>query len=464
MRSRSRVYFGTYAFVAASLAMACAANAAESTGANAYICDAFSVPASGVRGNAMATAAEDTVWLTDFNSNRLIRIDKNRRASAVVPVDGATRTLTALAIAPDGTVWYTKSADRIGRLPAKGGDGVEFELPKFTNPAALTYGPNGDLWFVSRTKHFVARFAPSGDLTTFDGPRVGGAPLGAGDMTFGPDGALWLTSSGHNAVYRFDLATQEFRRFDIAAPRAQPRDIIVGPDRSLWVALSGARKILRLTTAGATTEFDLGNVTPVGLASGPDKGVWISTSGGTLVRIDPTSAAMQRYACAIAPSAMTVGPDGRLWVLGNGRVAVVRERENAAKARVAAVASIAPPTADPTGPRGAQIEILPADLLADRVRGGTSPIVVQFSSPDPNCTHCIPANDRYDELARNVPQGTVMLRVYFDPWESVGRSVAAQMFGITGLPTVVRYQNGVEAARLKGDYATEQLAEQLQLK
>jgi virginiamycin B lyase len=428
-----------------------------------WICDAFATPSSGVRGNLLVGVPGESVWFTDFNTNRLIRVDKNRKVSPIVLGDAATRPLTGLALGADGQVWYSKLSDRIGRVPANGGEGVEYELPKSTGPASITLGPDGNLWFISKTKNLIGRFTPAGDVTTYDVPKMGGSAVGGAGAAIGPDGALWITSTGRNAVYRFDFGTQEFRRFDIASPRAQPDEIIAGPDGNLWVTLRAARKILRLTTGGASTELELGDATPVGIASGPDDAVWVSASNGSLIRIEPTSGAMSRHGCEIAPSAMTIGPDGRLWVLGNGRVAIVRERENATKARVAAVTTVPAPSIAPPGLRGATVEVISADLLADRVRTAAAPVIVQFSSADPNCTYCIPANARYDELARTAPAETTMLRVYFEPWASVSQSVSAGLFGITALPTVARYENGRESARVQGDYSADRLAQQLGL-
>jgi streptogramin lyase len=346
-------------------------------------------------------------------------------------------------------------------VPPSGGEGVEFELPKASSPSALLFGPDGNLWFVSRSKHFVGRFSPAGDLTTFDGPKIGGSPLGGIDMVVGPDSALWITSHGHNAVYRFDPVSQQFRRFDVASPKAQPTAIAVGPDRNLWVTLRAARKIMRLTTGGAMTEFSLGNDSPVSLSAGPDASVWVSLSGGGVMQIEPSSGAMRRHACLSSPSALTTDVRGNLWVLGNGQIAIVRERENAVKARVAAVASVAAPTVASGNPLGATVEIVSADLLADRIQNSREPVIVQFSSPDANCTFCVPGNSHYDRLAESLPKNTKMLRVYFDPWNSVSRSVTAATFGIQALPIVARYEGGIEVARVTGAHDADELKRQI---
>jgi virginiamycin B lyase len=406
MKTRSERRWVEAALLAAAAIPVLASGTVLATAPKNHICHASAIPASGVRGNSLVSAADGSLWLTDFNSNGLIRVDSKRDATPIVPVDRATRPLAGLAIDKAGSIWYSKLADRIGRIPPNGGEGVEFELPKASSPAALPFGPDGNLWFVSRSKHFLSRFSPAGRLTAFDGPKMGGSPLGGICIAVGPDNALWINSHGHSAVYRFDPVSQQFRRFDVASPKARPTATAFGPDRNLWVSLRAARKVMRLTTSGAMTEFSLGNDPPVGLSAGPDSSVWVSRSGGGVMQIDPSSGAMRRHSCLSSPSALTTDGQGSLWVLGNGQIAMVRERENAVKARVAAVASVAAPTVAGGNPLGATVEIVSADLLADRIQNSREPVIVQFSSPDEDCTFCIPGNSHYDRLAESLPNNT----------------------------------------------------------
>jgi thioredoxin-like negative regulator of GroEL len=54
-----------------------------------------------------------------------------------------------------------------------------------------------------------------------------------------------------------------------------------------------------------------------------------------------------------------------------------------------------------------------------------------------------------------------MLRVYFDPWNSVSRSVTAATFGIQALPIVARYEGGIEVARVTGAHDADELKRQI---
>jgi streptogramin lyase len=104
--------------------------------------------------------------------------------------------------------------------------------------------------------------------------------------------------------------------------------IVQGPDGNMWVTLDGnARDVARITPAGEVKEFNLGAVTPLGIAVGPEGLLWIARNGGVTSfsaadpegTKDPTNIAL----IGTSPSIAT-GSDGNLWVVGEGKETVVR--------------------------------------------------------------------------------------------------------------------------------------------
>ncbi len=77
-----------------------------------------------------------------------------------------------VAVAPDGTVWFTESAgNKVGRLDARGL--VEFAVP---TPNALPYGiaaADGRTYFVEYGTGKVGRITPSGAITEGAAPVAG---------------------------------------------------------------------------------------------------------------------------------------------------------------------------------------------------------------------------------------------------------------------------------------------------
>lgn len=428
-----------------------------------YVCESFPVPEPGPPSKLVA-APPNTVWYYATNSNRLIRVNADRSVTQVVPVDGATGQLTGLGLAQDGTLWFSKGRDgRIGRIPITGGEGVEFALPANSSPSSIEIDSKGRVWFADNTLRKIGYASNNGNVVSFDMPRMGGASLGAGDIGIATDGGIWVTSAGHNAVYRVDPANGAFKRFDLPSARAQPGQILAGPDGRMWFTMPAARKIGSIAGSGQITEIDVAPDTPRQLGLGPDGALWFTLTNRTLGRIDPKNGRIDRIGCG-GDKGMTIGPDGRLWVLGNGQMLIVKPRAEGTPAQLAAKSTVAIPAAPPakTG-KPASVETIDAVDLLKRLQAADGPVVVQYSSTDPNCTFCIPGNAYYDELAAASDSSIRFWRIWFEPWVSVSGSETQNLAGLHGLPTVALYRGSREQGRVEGVATAAELHQRLRL-
>src|SRR5581483_9693559 len=77
---------------------------------------------------------------------------------------------TTIAIAPDGTLWFTEAAgNRIGRLAPDGGSLQEFDLPHAgSSPRIITIGADGRFWFSEHLGNRIGRIAADGTIAEFD--------------------------------------------------------------------------------------------------------------------------------------------------------------------------------------------------------------------------------------------------------------------------------------------------------
>ena len=81
-------------------------------------------------------------------------------------------------------------------LPAAAHAVTEFPLPTaVSQPAGITVGPDGALWFTEENGHKIGRITTAGHITEYPIPTVPSAPS---EITTGPDGALWFTESAAN--------------------------------------------------------------------------------------------------------------------------------------------------------------------------------------------------------------------------------------------------------------------------
>ncbi len=217
-----------------------------------------------------------------------------------------------MAFAADGTLWVTDyDANAIGRLTAPG-IYTSFDVP--TPKAGLgeiAPGPDGNLWFVENAASKIGRIAPDGIIREFMLPAQR-YPIA---IAAGPDGNVWFIQT----IGLGRISTVDGTGTDVPVAGGALSSIVTGPDGNLWVtrysAGSSLAKILRITPAGAVSEFSLGaSGYAYGAIAGPDGNVWflfensvgrVTTAGKVTLFPIPTPDAN--------PGALAVGTDGNLW-------------------------------------------------------------------------------------------------------------------------------------------------------
>lgn len=125
----------------------------------------------------------------------------------------------------------------------------------------------------------IGRVTTAGVFSEFPIPTANSQPAG---ITAGPDGALWFTEGRGNNIGRITTAGTITNEFPIPTGGSLPAGITSGPDGNLWFAEFGPSgnianfgKIGRITPAGTFQEFAL----PVGAApqngaTGSDGALW----------------------------------------------------------------------------------------------------------------------------------------------------------------------------------------------
>src|SRR5688572_734714 len=94
---------------------------------------------------------------------------------------------TTIALAPDGTVWFTEQAgNRIGRMAPDGTGIREFELPHpGSAPWIIALGADGHMWFTEHLGNRIGRITADGTITEFPIPTPDSQPRA---IALGSDG------------------------------------------------------------------------------------------------------------------------------------------------------------------------------------------------------------------------------------------------------------------------------------
>lgn len=153
------------------------------------------------------------------------RMDTTGRVDGVFVIPTRYADPGRIVTGPDGNLWFTEQGaigangafeptrpapGKIGRITPSG-QITEFTTPTpFSNPAGITVGPDGNLWFteyayevrdmpgVQQGGNRIGRITVSGTITEFPLP----SPFARADgITAGPDGAVYFTQSPDNNAY-----------------------------------------------------------------------------------------------------------------------------------------------------------------------------------------------------------------------------------------------------------------------
>ena len=194
-------------------------------------------------------AADSTsIWFADFFNNRVGRFNvfaaPGENPFTFVDATG----VGDVAVAPDGTVWFTGES-AIGEIdPAVDPTvGVVSTTPISAEGRGITVAPNGTVWVTEIFADLIARLTPTAsgphDLVEFPTP-VDATPL---DIDAAPDGNVWFTQNLRGNVARITLAgvvTEASKAIDFADPkRPDPIGITIAANGQPWYSESLIDKV-----------------------------------------------------------------------------------------------------------------------------------------------------------------------------------------------------------------------------
>lgn len=240
----------------------------------------------------LAIARDGSVWFTESSGNRIGRMnpDGSGLREYALPHPGSAPRIIALGA--DGNMWFSEHlGNRMGRITPDGTI-AEFDIPTpASQPRAIALGADGNIWFGMFAAGKIGRITPAGVITEFAIPTPNSGPRA---LAAGPDGAVWFSEYRTNKIGR--ISTQgQVTEYPLPRPNSGPGDMTAGADGALWfVELSGGmdglvtngKRVGRITRRGVVSEFAMPTQgpSPINIAVGPDRNVWY-TRGNVLGRV-----------------------------------------------------------------------------------------------------------------------------------------------------------------------------------
>ena len=168
----------------------------------------------------------------------------------------------------DHTEWFnvtvfSRQAETLAERLTKGTQNLE--------PIGLAVAADGSAWYTDAAARAIAHISRSGDISTF----LLSTPIAKlGRLAVAPDGAVWFAESTAYSITR--LQDSVFTRYTLESVRGGPYGVAVAADGTVWATLQSANTLVRITPDGTMTELDVPThaSAPTDIAAAASDTVW----------------------------------------------------------------------------------------------------------------------------------------------------------------------------------------------
>ncbi|MGH9177699.1 MAG: virginiamycin B lyase family protein [Acidimicrobiales bacterium] len=293
------------------------ATSAATTAAPAPAVQEFPVPA-GSGPHDVAVAADGTVWYTAQGSGELGRLDPRTGQVTEIALGRGARP-HGVVLDGDGVPWITDSGlNAIVRVDPASGAVRSYPLPADRAGANLNtaaFDERGTLWFTGQSGIFGRLFLPTGIMEVFDAPG-GRGPYG---ITVTPDGEIFYASLAGSHVAQVHPRTAEVTVRRPPTAGQGTRRVWADSKGRVWCSQWNAGQVAVYDPAdGSWMERRLPGGRPQAYAVYVDDKdrVWLSDFGANaLVAHDPTTGAFTSYPLPSTPGNVRQlhGRPGEVW-------------------------------------------------------------------------------------------------------------------------------------------------------
>jgi virginiamycin B lyase len=297
-----------------------------------YSIQEYPVPA-GSHPHDVALAPDGTVWYTAQHVGALGRLDPATGQTHHIPL-GSGSAPHGVIVGPDGAAWITDGGlNAIVRVDPQTEQVQVFPLPANSGYANLNTGvfdKNKILWFTGQSGMYGRLDPVTGDMQVFDAPR-GRGPYG---ITVTPDGIVYYASLANSYIGRIDPQTDEATVLEPPSAGQGARRVWSDSLGRVWVSEWDAGQVAMYDPANDSwREWKLPGDRPQAYAVYVDDRdmVWLSDFGSnSLVRFDPTRELFTVYELPSPTAAVRqiLGRPGEIWGAESGadKLVVIRTK------------------------------------------------------------------------------------------------------------------------------------------
>jgi streptogramin lyase len=191
--------------------------------------------------NELALDAHGDVWFTEFNADRLGRLDPRtgRMQHYLLAPKPSVQTLYPYGMAIDelGNVWFTESGNnRLGRFDPKTGALLIVAVPDSQAlMMEIASDGRGSLWVTSFTPGLLFRYEPrTGTFTRYTVTLRENNPGPLYGLLVPTSADVWVTILAEDVIAHLDARTGSLLYYRIPAPGSLPLGLVIDADQNLW--------------------------------------------------------------------------------------------------------------------------------------------------------------------------------------------------------------------------------------
>lgn len=229
-------------------------------------------------------------------------------------------------VAPNGNVWFVgQTGHYVGELDPKTGQFRKHDLEPGTGPHNVIVDARGTLWYAGNLRAHIGMVNPAnGAITKIAMPDT--AARDPHTLVFDRAGDIWFTVQGGNYVGKLATGTREVQLVKVPTRNARPYGIKLDSKGIVWFNEFGSDKIGRIDPATMQlTEIQMPRPQARGrrIEVTSDDRVWyVDYAQGFLGRYDPKNGEFKEWAlpggAQSRPYGMAVDSRDRVWLVESG--------------------------------------------------------------------------------------------------------------------------------------------------
>jgi virginiamycin B lyase len=192
------------------------------------------------------------LWFTNEETNYIGRLDPKSGKMTLAKLLTPKAVPYGIVILPNNKPIFCEfGTNKLATIDPAGMAIHEYTLPSAdARPRRLALAPDGTVFYTDYARGYLGHFDPAAGKLVREWPSPGGGESEPYGIAVTKDGDVWYSESGvkPNTLVRFDPKTESFGKEPIPSGGGVVRNMVATPDGRLYLACSGVNKVAVVDT------------------------------------------------------------------------------------------------------------------------------------------------------------------------------------------------------------------------